>query len=235
MGGTQAGEKKITILVDGPYEVSSSIPLEQQIISCDGDGISDHWEKGKTYDGGKDKVYHLCRCGHSREKPFCDGTHEDAGFCGREKADRPEYEESAKVYKGAGLNLMDDESLCVGARFCDKGESIWRTIRKSDDPEAREAVIREACNCPGGRLTIVDKGGTEVEPDLAPGIGVVEDPVNDFRGPLWVRGGVEIEGAHGEKYQVRNRVALCRCGESSNMPYCDGSHYNCEHMAGLDE
>ncbi|MCL1907254.1 MAG: CDGSH iron-sulfur domain-containing protein [Propionibacteriaceae bacterium] len=30
--------------------------------------------------------------------------------------------------------------------------------------------------------------------------------------------------ADGEQYEVRNRIALCRCGQSDNKPYCDGPH-----------
>jgi CDGSH-type Zn-finger protein len=43
-------------------------------------------------------------------------------------------------------------------------------------------------------------------------------------GPLWVRGGVRITGSDGRDYEVRNRATLCRCGASSNKPFCDGTH-----------
>jgi CDGSH-type Zn-finger protein len=39
-----------------------------------------------------------------------------------------------------------------------------------------------------------------------------------------VRGGIPIESANGKTYAVRNRVTLCRCGQSANKPLCDGSH-----------
>jgi CDGSH-type Zn-finger protein len=39
-----------------------------------------------------------------------------------------------------------------------------------------------------------------------------------------VRGGIRIQAPDGFVYEVRNRVTLCRCGESKNMPFCDGTH-----------
>jgi CDGSH-type Zn-finger protein len=39
-----------------------------------------------------------------------------------------------------------------------------------------------------------------------------------------VRGGIPVIAADGSPYEVRNRIALCRCGASSNEPLRDGSH-----------
>jgi hypothetical protein len=55
-------------------------------------------------------------------------------------------------------------------------------------------------------------------------IGVVEDPAEHCSAGLWVRGGIQLIGADGFRYEVRNRMALCRCGASENKPFCDGSH-----------
>ena len=55
-------------------------------------------------------------------------------------------------------------------------------------------------------------------------IGIVEDPAKRCSGPLWVLGGIAVESAGGEAYEVRNRVTLCRCGASKNKPFCDGTH-----------
>jgi CDGSH-type Zn-finger protein len=35
---------------------------------------------------------------------------------------------------------------------------------------------------------------------------------------------VRVVAADGTPYEVRNRVTLCRCGNSRNKPFCDGSH-----------
>lgn len=226
--------KKITITRDGPYEVAGGVDLYNDAIGSNAEGDAVCWQKGRGYES-QSGTYYLCRCGHSRDKPYCDGTHEDAEFCGRETADRPSYREGAEVLAGESVNLMDDPSLCVGARFCDVGESTWRYVENSGDPDAKAMAIDEACKCPSGRLTVVDPDGGAIEPKLEPGIGVVQDPANECRGPLWVKGGIQIEGANGEQYEVRNRVTLCRCGVSQNQPFCDGSHYNCENMQGMDE
>jgi uncharacterized Fe-S cluster protein YjdI len=43
-------------------------------------------------------------------------------------------------------------------------------------------------------------------------------------GPLLVRGGVRIVDAEGNLLYEGERAALCRCGGSSNKPFCDGTH-----------
>jgi CDGSH-type Zn-finger protein len=42
-------------------------------------------------------------------------------------------------------------------------------------------------------------------------------------GPIQVTGTVKISGQYGEK-ESKDPIYLCRCGESKNKPYCDGSH-----------
>jgi len=40
---------------------------------------------------------------------------------------------------------------------------------------------------------------------------------------------IEIYDASGGKYDLAGRtvISLCRCGQSSNKPFCDGSHARC--------
>jgi hypothetical protein len=69
------------------------------------------------------------------------------------------------------------------------------------------------------------KTGKAIEPELEKSIELIEDPAIGVSGPIWVRGGIPIESADGNTYEIRNRVTLCRCGKSSNKPFCDSSHY----------
>src|SRR5690349_19609390 len=149
---------KITVSLNGPYIVSGGISLAQQIIAADEEGNSRDWREGRTYDSASE--YKLCRCGNSRNKPFCDGSHARLGFGG----------------------VVSDS-----ARASYAGEAI--------------------------------------EPSREPAIGVVEDPVLGVSGPLWVSGGIQIEsGSDGYVYESRARMTLCRCGNSQNKPFCDGTH-----------
>ena len=43
-------------------------------------------------------------------------------------------------------------------------------------------------------------------------------------GPYIVTGEVELIDADGNKYPVEKRMALCRCGASTEKPFCDGTH-----------
>jgi CDGSH-type Zn-finger protein len=224
--------RKVTVIKDGPYRVEGSIPLAKQTIFADDEGGSRDWLQGERIE--TTASYALCRCGQSSNKPFCDGTHLKVGFDGTEVASREPYAEQAQTFDGPAMDLTDAQSLCASGRFCDPDGSVWRLIGKTDDPELREKVQRMAGNCPAGRLVVWDKlTGQPLEPQLEPSIGLVEDPVAEASGPLWLRGGITIESAEGDAYDVRNRVTLCRCGASENKPFCDGSHVSAGFRDGL--
>jgi len=44
-------------------------------------------------------------------------------------------------------------------------------------------------------------------------------------GPYLVKGPVTVADADGSQYPSdRSTIALCRCGGSTNKPFCDGTH-----------
>lgn len=229
-GGTTA--MKITVSRNGPYLVTGAIPLATQTIQSDSEGGSREWLEGPPLEAPEE--YHLCRCGQSSSKPFCDSTHLKVNFDGTETASRAPYVEQVDVFEGPAMDLTDAQPLCAAARFCDPDGTIWALIEETDDPRVRKLVQRMAGNCPSGRLVVWDKSsGEPVEPSLEQSIGLVKDPVAGVSGPLWVRGGITVESADGTAYEVRNRVTLCRCGASGNKPFCDGSHVTTGFRDGL--
>jgi CDGSH-type Zn-finger protein len=93
----------------------------------------------------------LCRCGASKNKPYCDGSHHEVNFTA-----------SGEPPTGA-----------------------------ADALEVRD-----------GPLAI--------------------EPQRD--GPLQIRGNLEITSGTGRVVARVQQASLCRCGGSSNKPFCDGTH-----------
>jgi CDGSH-type Zn-finger protein len=224
---TKNDKMKIKVCEDGPYTVTGEIPLTDQILVPDAEGLSTGWHKGKEYPVKEE--YDLCRCGHSKTKPFCDMTHHEINFDGSETASREPFESQAEPKTfGQELVLTDVVALCALARFCDRAGGVWDNTRASDNPEAKKIALQEVGDCPAGRLVLHDKVGNVIEPQFEPSIGLVLDPVVAELGPLWVRSGIPVEAADGTVYEIRNRVTLCRCGKSTNKPFCDGRHTKAE-------
>ena len=214
---------KITVTENGPYIVTGNVPLRFQVITPNAAGESQEWTAGTEFEA-KAK-YSLCRCGKSGKAPYCDGTHVKIGFNGTETARREPFAQQMTVLAGPGLTLEDARPLCASARFCDAVKDTWDSISETDTPEARARVIHQVACCPSGRLVVRDTiTGEIIEPKFDASIGVVEDTAEEASGPLWVRGGIAVQAADGTAYEVRNRVTLCRCGRSSNKPFCDGTH-----------
>jgi CDGSH-type Zn-finger protein len=213
---------RIKVVKNGPYIASGGIPLTDQMITLDDEGQCLGWRETKRYP--EQKNYSLCRCGHSKNKPFCDSSHKQAAFDGSETASHQPYSDQCQKYSGPTLDLTDARPLCVHAGFCDRDGGTWDLVSHSDNPEARKTAIEEGCTCPSGRLVIWDKQGNLLEPVLEPSIGLVQLPTAEFTSTIWVRGGIPVVSANGETYEIRNRVTLCGCGKSSNKPFCDGTH-----------
>jgi 3-phenylpropionate/trans-cinnamate dioxygenase ferredoxin subunit len=64
--GDPMDEVKITCMKNGPFEVVG------KTVITDGNG--------KVVSSADKNTYHLCRCGGSKNKPFCDGTHSRIHF-----------------------------------------------------------------------------------------------------------------------------------------------------------
>ena len=62
----QATEVKITVRPNGPLRVEGTVKLLDA--------------NGGEFDLTGKPAFSLCRCGHSSNKPFCDGTHAKVGF-----------------------------------------------------------------------------------------------------------------------------------------------------------
>ncbi|ABR54056.1 zinc finger CDGSH-type domain protein [Methanococcus vannielii SB] len=217
-------EKKIKIIKNGPYIVTGSIPLYQQVIVTDEDNHAKNLDYEKEYP--IKETYSLCRCGKSKNMPYCDGTHVKIGFDGTETASKEPYLKQAEIFEGPELKLTDAHEFCDHSRFCNRAGGIRKLIECSNDQKAKQIAIEEATICPSGRLVLWDKKtGNPFEKEFEPSIVLIQDSQKKCQGPIWVRGKIPIESYDGQIYEIRNRITLCRCGKSENKPYCDGSHW----------
>lgn len=227
---------KIVIVKQGPYLVFGRPPIKTQTIVQNEDGNSWEFVEGsKNYTLEREPTP-LCRCGRSKNKPYCDGSHEHVQWDGALTASHRSLLESAEVQEGPEVILTDNERYCAFARFCDAKGRTWNLVDLSDDPKKRELAIRTASMCPAGRLKTWDKSnGEPYEIHYEPSIGLIEDEPLGNSGGIWVRGGIPIVDPDGFVYEVRNRVTLCRCGESQNKPFCDGTHTSMKFHDHLKE
>jgi len=226
---------KITIVPDGPYLVYGDVPLVRKQKVVTEVGVSLTWRKTETLVA--EEIYALCRCGRSKAKPFCDGTHARIQWDGTENADTGLNAERTKVVPGSsssdsgsttagsGLVVKKDSALCMGSGFCAaRMQKIPDLMAEATDSDMRSRIIAMIDRCPSGAYTYsAEVGGPDIEPDLPMAIAVTAaSGVN--AGPLWVTGGIPVHRSDGKPFETRNRVTLCRCGGSKTKPLCDGSH-----------
>jgi CDGSH-type Zn-finger protein len=211
---------RVRIQHNGPYVVEGPVEITRRRIVESEHGEPMTWQTTERM--GRHTHAVLCRCGGSAAKPFCDRTHMANGFDGTETAATTTYDERARTYEGTGVVMRDDRKLCEHAGFCGtRLTNVWKMMRADAVEESivRTQLMAMIEHCPSGALTFrLAADEPDVEAELPHAIGVVDD------GPLFVTGGIPIQRSDDAPFETRNRVTLCRCGQSANKPLCDGTH-----------
>jgi len=191
---------------DGPYLVKGLEDLRDS-----------HGERIETK-----PVMALCRCGGSASKPFCDGTHQKNGFSGANLADRSA--DKRESYQGKRITIHDNRSICAHAGHCTDG--LAAVFKYQSEPwidpagAAVEAIIGTIRRCPSGALSYSLDGVEGGDPQREPAIALTRD------GPYAIVGGVRLLGQAWAQGASTGHYTLCRCGESKNKPFCDGTHWS---------
>jgi CDGSH-type Zn-finger protein/uncharacterized Fe-S cluster protein YjdI len=126
---------------------------------------------------------------------------------------------SVETVTGKSATIEFNDQLCVHARRCVLSQpGVFKANVEGPwiDPDAAgpEELLYVALNCPSGAIRVSrhDGGSNEANPKVNT-ISVRES------GPLAINAEIVLAGA-----PIGTRATLCRCGESKNKPYCDGSH-----------
>ena len=130
---------------------------------------------------------------------------------------------SPKRYTSEAIDVTYATERCIHAAECVRGlPAVFDTQQRpwvQPERAAADAVAAVVLRCPSGALHFERKDGGA--PEVAPDHNVVAVQPD---GPLYVSGNLRLVTPEGELYLSETRIALCRCGQSRNKPFCDNSH-----------
>lgn len=128
-----------------------------------------------------------------------------------------------KEYSSGELTVLWQPDKCIHAGECVKrlpkvynpNKRPWIQVDNATSEELKQQIQA----CPSGALSYKMPGkSNKEEVHLETKVEVLEN------GPLLVYGTLHITKADGDKELKNKTTAFCRCGVSSNKPYCDGAH-----------
>ena len=130
-----------------------------------------------------------------------------------------------KKYSNGEITVVWKPAICIHSAIC------FRSLTQVFDPRRRPWITLEACSteqiiqqvnaCPSGALSFIKQNETENDQLEVAAETKLEAVPN---GPLLVYGNVHIRDAKGNETRKNKVTAFCRCGQSGNKPFCDGSH-----------
>jgi uncharacterized Fe-S cluster protein YjdI len=124
-----------------------------------------------------------------------------------------------KPYRGSAVEVSFDGARCRHAAECLRGlPAVFDLSRRPwilPDAADPDDVVRVVARCPTGALRtrpITSTSETPVTPtevNARPG------------GPVLLRGDLHVTAPGVDERETR--AAVCSCGSTANVPYCDGS------------
>jgi CDGSH-type Zn-finger protein len=213
---------KISPLPNGPYYLLNDLELK----------VVENLQNSKGGPLSTVLGVALCRCGASKNKPFCDGTHATVGFSSENKIPVNDNNGSAdmvrdrrKSYVGRGITIYDNRRICSHAAECVNNlSSVFKLNSRpwiNPDSAGTDKIINTIRKCPSGALSYSINGIEHRDPiEREPMVTVSKN------GPYLITGGIDLIGENikwGEGAS-REHYTLCRCGASNNKPFCDGTH-----------
>lgn len=131
-----------------------------------------------------------------------------------------------KKYTNAEITVVWKPDLCIHATNCFTElpkvfipyEKPWVNMKGASTDE----IIKTVGHCPTNALTFYwnnEKNTEKNEKDkTTTEISIMKN------GPFLVKGSFIIFDTDGNEIVTENTAALCRCGQTKNKPFCDGSH-----------
>ncbi len=134
-----------------------------------------------------------------------------------------------KEYSNGVVTVVWKPDLCIHSGICVKGlgevfkpkEKPWVKVKAA----ATSAIVNQVKERPSGALShYMNKEKSEMVKEIEEGtkIEVREN------GPLVVHGNLKVTLANGNSESRERVTTFCRCGASSNKPFCDGAHKGIE-------
>ena len=132
-----------------------------------------------------------------------------------------------KKYSNGEVTIVWKPATCIHSTICWKAatglpEVFNPMVKPWIRPEAAstDRIIEQVKKCPSGALSFYMN-----QADNIPAQTLAESMVEVVEnGPLLVYGNITITDKDGHTTHKNKVTAFCRCGGSSNKPYCDGSH-----------
>ena len=126
-----------------------------------------------------------------------------------------------KEYSTGEIAVEWEPRLCFHSETCVRSlPQVFDSTRRPwirVDAASAEEVEATVARCPSGALRTHRPGVRPTRPRT------LEVRASE-NGPLLLRGDVCVLAADGSLLYEGERAALCRCGGSSNKPFCDGTH-----------